>query len=211
MRPSRCRDGAEKLNRAGAELANAAGAGSRVRLVRSVLIGLLALAVCLEPELIVRGADSVPEKTQDSRTSINLEALSRLKGIDLESNATVKAVILKILEQVRGTPQFVELVRDFNIRGQTAGLLDVAQKDPAGPTGAEAARLLLQSEHLPAVKLSLINTNSEPLIQALGNTGEKAIVPLLLPMVMDTGKPFSVRKEAVQALAKTRDGASALL
>ena len=142
--------------------------------------------------------------------SINLEALSRLKGIDLESNSAVKAVVLKILDQLRGTPQFVEIVRDFNVHGQTAGLLEAATKDPGGPTGAEAARLLLSGD-LAMVKSSLQDTNAESLVEAFGNTGEKAFVPLLQPIVTDTTKPVSVRKKAVQALAKNHDGATALL
>jgi len=162
-------------------------------------------------ELPAQAADAGPEKAQDSRTSISLEALSRLKGIDLESNPAVKAVVLKILDQVRGTPQFVEIVRDFNIRGQTDGLIQAAQKDSAGPTGAEAARLLLREEDLAAVQASLNGTNAEPLIEALDNTGEKASVQLLQPIVSDHAKPLSVRKRAVEALAKTREGATALL
>jgi putative heme-binding domain-containing protein len=173
--------------------------------------GCLIVLTCLIAGLPARAAEPASEKAQDARMSINLEALSRLKGIDLESNSAVKAVVLKILDQLRGTPQFVEIVRDFNVRGQTAGLLEAAAKDPAGPTGAEAARLLLGGDGLATIKSSLNDTNAESLVEALGNTGEKAVVPLLLPIVTDTTKPVSVRKKAVQALAKNRDGAAVLL
>jgi putative heme-binding domain-containing protein len=188
--------------------------GTRIQmvLVRSALPWLLTVLICLNPRRALYGAaESSPGKAEDARTSINLEALSRLKGIDLESNAALKAVVLKILDQVRGTPQFVEIVRDFNVHGQTAGLLEAAQKDPSGPTGAEAARLLLRDENLATLKLSLNDTNAESLIEALGNTGEKATVPLLVPILTDTAKPVVVRKKAVQAVARTREGAAALL
>ena len=174
--------------------------------------GVLGVLIWLSPQKGLYGAEPASSKAEDARTSINLEALSRLKGIDLESNTAVKAVVLKILDQIRGTPQFVEIVRDFNVRGQPAGLLEAAEKDPSGPTGAEAARLLLRDEDLATLKLALNDTtNAESLIEALGNAGEKATVPLLLPIVTATARPLPVRKKAVQALAKTREGATALL
>jgi hypothetical protein len=70
----------------------------------------------------------VPGAEQDRPNSVALEALNRLKGIDLESNPAVKTAVLKILEQVKGTPQFVEIVRDFKIKGQESALLDFACK-----------------------------------------------------------------------------------
>jgi putative heme-binding domain-containing protein len=143
--------------------------------------------------------------------SINLEALSRLKGIDLEANPAVKAVVLKLLDQVRGTPQFVEIVRDCNIPGQTQPLLEAAAKDPTGATGVEAMRLVLHSGELPAVKLGLAGTNAANLAEALGNTGEKEIVPLLEPLVSDHTNSLPLRQQCVRALAKVQEGASALL
>ena len=92
----------------------------------------------------VFSADPASNAPDPGRKAVNLEALSRLKGLDLDANPSVKAVVLKLLEQVQGTPEFVEIVRDFHIRGQTPQLLAVAAKDPAGPTGAEAMRLALQ-------------------------------------------------------------------
>jgi putative heme-binding domain-containing protein len=85
------------------------------------------------------------------------------------------------------------------------------QKDPSGPSGAEAARLLLGGEDSGVLKEALNNTNAGSVIEALGNTGEKATVPLLLPIVTETSRPLPVRKNAVEALAKTREGASSLL
>src|SRR5580765_5228909 len=54
------------------------------------------------------GADSTE---QTERTAVAIEALSRLKGIDLEANPAVKTAVLKVLDQIHGKPQFVELVR----------------------------------------------------------------------------------------------------
>src|SRR5262249_48131218 len=134
------------------------------------------------------------ESEDATRKSVNLEALSRLKGIDLEANPAVKAVVLKLLGQVQGTPEFLEIVRDFNIKGQTQPLLSMVGKDPAGPNGAEAMRLVLRSGDTNEVASALNGTNSAAIAEALGNTGEKEIVPLLLPIVPEISRPIAVRK-----------------
>lgn len=165
------------------------------------------LLVCLTAKTEALASEPV----DPGRRAVNLEALSRLKGLDLDANPSVKAVVLKLLKQIQGTPDFVEVVREFNIKGQTQPLLAMAAKDPAGPSGAEAMRLVLQSGETNAVANALSESNAAQITEALGNTGEKAIVPLLLPVVCDMSRPVVVRKQAVQALAKVQEGAAALL
>jgi putative heme-binding domain-containing protein len=160
--------------------------------------------------MLAVGAEST-DTVDSSRKAINLEALSRLKGIDLEANPRVKAVVIKLLEQVRGTPQFVEIVRDFNIQGRETSLLEIAAQDPSGPAGVEAMRLVLHKDDLGPLKLALEGTNDVRITEALGNTSEKSIVPLLQPIVSDMSRSSTLRKEAVRALAKVQEGAAALL
>src|SRR5438093_1047136 len=81
---------------------------------------------CLFACVLAAGAGESNSQSERDHTGIALEALSRLKGIDLEANPAVKAAVLKTLEQVRGTPQFVEIVRDFKIKGQGTALLELA-------------------------------------------------------------------------------------
>lgn len=188
--------------------ATASATSSKPRLIRWRAFPLLA---CLILPLRTPAAATAAESADATRSAINLEALSRLKGIDLEANPAVKAVVLKVLAEARGTPQFVELVHDFNIKGQDPMLLEIAAKDPSGPTAAEAMRLVLRNEDPAGLKLALDGTNGVGLTEALGNTGEKEILPLLRPIVSDMTKPAALRKAAVRALAKIQDGAAALL
>ena len=167
-----------------------------------------ALLACV---LVGRLWAAEPDSADAGRRAVNLEALSRLKGLDLEANPAVKAVVLKLLDQVRGTPEFVEIVRDFKIPGQTEPLLAIAAKDPAGPSGSEAMRLVLQAGDTNAIRGALGGTNASAIVEALGNTGKKEIVPLLQPMIPELSRPVEVRKRAVAALATTQEGAVALL
>jgi putative heme-binding domain-containing protein len=148
---------------------------------------------------------------QPQPASVALEALERLKGIDLDANPAVKNAVLKILDQVKGSPQFVEIVRDFKITGQEPALLDFAAKEPSGSVGAEAMRMVLHGSDSTLIKSALDGTNAAPIAEALGNTGEKEIVPLLEPLVTDTPRDSLLRRKAVHALSNIHEGAELLL
>lgn len=151
---------------------------------------------------------------EPDRTAIALEALSRLKGVDLKTNAPVREAVTRLLEKTRGTASFVRLVRDFHIEGHDGELLKIAINNPSDEGGVEAMRLLLAGKDLDLVRRSLDNTNrnfAEKTAEALGNSASKESVALLLPLVTDTNRGVALRKQAVRSLAQTRDGATALL
>jgi putative heme-binding domain-containing protein len=160
--------------------------------------------------LTVRAAEPDATKTPE-RIAIAIEALSRLKGIDLETNPAVKTAVLRILDQVRGSPQFVELVRDFKIKDQSLALLEFAIQHPNDSSGAEAIRLILANQDFALLTNSLAGTNAVNVVEALGNTGEKQIVPLLEPLVTDANREVNLRKQVVRSMAGIQAGAAALL
>ncbi|MEO8428572.1 MAG: hypothetical protein ABI651_15840, partial [Verrucomicrobiota bacterium] len=148
------------------------------------------------------------------RTAVVIEALSRLKGIDLEANPAVKTAVLKVLDQLRGKPQFVELVRDFKIKNQDPALLQIAIQNPNNAVGVDAAKLILEYKQDALLESSLNGSNvaaAVNLAEVLGNVGENQIVPLLEPIVADPKRDVALRKQAVRSLAKNQEGASALL
>jgi putative heme-binding domain-containing protein len=153
----------------------------------------------------------VPAAEPDQPNSVALEALSRLKGIDLESNPAVKNAVLKVLDQTKGTPQFVEIVRDFKIKGQESALLDFASKEPASSAATEAVRIVLHDGGTNLISEALKGTNGATLVEPLGNTGEKEIVPLLKPGLVDNSRNPLFRRKAVHALSAVREGAELLL
>jgi putative heme-binding domain-containing protein len=173
------------------------------RVTRLLLLGYLLLV----------GAVAAPAEgsTNANRAAIALEALSRLKGMDLDANPAVKNAVLKVLEQTRGTPQFVEIVRDFNLTDQDEALLEIAIQNPTNSTGVAAVRLILNRPNDELLKQSLNGTNAIHLAEVLGNTGEKEIVPLLMPLVIDVTRDIALRKQTVLSLAQVQAGAATLL
>src|SRR6266404_827178 len=108
----------------------------------------------------VRGIEPSEPAPDREKTAIALEALSRLKGIDLQANPKIKAAVDRVLEQVRGRPEFVEIVRDFQLKDQDVGLLEVAARNPRDSSGVDAARLLLERQNLEVLRKGLEGSNA---------------------------------------------------
>jgi putative heme-binding domain-containing protein len=173
-----------------------------IRVLLLILPGL-ALSVC-----------AAPAQADADKTALAIEAISRLQNVDLEANPKVKEAVLKVLGKTRGTPSFVKLVQQFKLTHQNAGLLEVAIAQPSGESGVEAVRLILANGDAPLLEKTLAGSNTLDAVrtaEALGNTGDKQAVQFLLPIVTDSQRDLSLRKQAVQSLAKTFGGADALL
>ena len=171
---------------------------------------------CLMVVVLVSGACvRAPAADADAeKTSLAVEALGRLQGVDINTNPKLKDAVMRVLEKTRGTANFVKLVQQFKLTGQNAGLLEVAIAQPSGEGGVEAMRLLLASGDMSVVLAALDGTNAVAATrtaEALGNTAEKQVVKLLLPVLVDARRDLALRKQSVRSLAKTSDGASEVL
>jgi putative heme-binding domain-containing protein len=176
---------------------------SSISLLKSLLNCIAAAAFVLQPL-------SQPAKVDD-QTALQIEALNRLKGADLEANQTLKSAVLRILDKTRGTPQFVDIVRDFNLTGRSSALLDYAVKYPNESSAVEAFRLAIRETGTNSLPGLIASTNGVAIVQLIGNSKDKELQPVLKTLVQDTTRPLPTRKAAVQTLARTEDGARFLL
>jgi putative heme-binding domain-containing protein len=167
--------------------------------ITSFLIFLSALSAFPQPAKI------------DDQTAIQIEALSRLKNVDLEANPALKAAVSKVLEKAAGTPQFVELVREFNLKGQGSALLDYALKNPKENSGIDAFRLAVAELGQGALDRLMTTEQGSAVVQLIGNSNEKDLQPILRGIVEDSSKIPRLRKEAVAALARSQEGARFLV
>lgn len=148
----------------------------------------------------------------DPRLINQIEALKRLKDADLEARPAIRQALLRVLDQVRGQPAFVELVRDFKLRDQNVALLDYALANSTDASALDALRALLANDASELLKSALSNPSTAGrLIEPLGKTADNRGAPLLLSVVTDSGRSAVHRRAAVQALARSQNGARGLL
>lgn len=168
----------------------------------SILSPIRALATVLGLTLLAAPA---------ADNSVAIEALSRLKGMDLEANPALKTAVLRVVDSTRGTAQFVDLVRDFKLKDQEAPLLDYALAHPQESAAAEATRLVLDQPDLAILRKTLAGAKAAVLAGLLGAANDRRGVPLLDALVGDSAKDSALRLASVRALARTREGATTLL
>jgi putative heme-binding domain-containing protein len=89
--------------------------------------------------------------------------------------------------------------------------MDYAQRYPNETSAIEAFRLALQEEGTNSIVALLDTTNGIAVVQLIGNSREKELQPVLKSLLPDSKKPAAIRKAAVQALARTKDGANYLI
>ncbi len=164
--------------------------------------------------LLALAAAALAQPIEPDKLNTMIEALSRLGPEAVNANPRLKDALGRVLAATRGTPQFVTLVQQFKLADQNAGLLEVAAKNPMDESGVTALQLVLASGDTTALSAALTGKDAvaaTKLVEALGNTGSKQIPALLLPLVPDAKRDVAVRKQSVRALARTQDGAAALL
>lgn len=185
----------------------------QVRLVRRIFrptMMNLRTALCL----LALAATAIAQPIDPAKLNTMIEALTRLGPEAVNANPKLKEALGKVLAATRGSPQFVQLVEQFKLADQNAGLLEVAVKNPADEAGVTALRLVFASADTTALSAALTGKDAAAatkLVEALGNTGAKQLPALLLPLVSDTTRDAALRKQSVRALARTQDGAAALL
>ncbi len=154
------------------------------------------------------------ELTEAQRNTIAFEALSRLHHVNLDTDPELKSAVYRLLEKVRGTDKFLEIVKDFHLHDCDPGLLEVAVKAPSSETGVEAMRLVLTHNAADLVRNKLNGPDAKVargVAEALGNATEQKAVAPLLAVAVDANRDTALRKICVRGLARTAEGADALL
>ena len=168
-------------------------------------------SILVSAGLLVGLARAAEEEPSAPAPNLNVALLLRLQGTDLTANPNLRTVLNRTLEATVGTPDFLELVRAFQIKDRDAGLMATALAHAADSTGAEAVRLVLDHGSLDEIRKALDGSEAESVLAILGNVGERAANELIKPVVLDAKRATKLRTAAVRAIATTRDGAAWLL
>jgi putative membrane-bound dehydrogenase-like protein len=162
-----------------------------------------------------------PEKTRslielaslgDNANSLAAEALTRLKNVDPASNPGVKAALEKSLAAARGTPRFIEIVRDFQLKDQGQAVLEVALANIGDPLANEGLKLVLaEPDNGKLLDAALAGPQADKLVTLLGTSSNQRTINRLSTLATRSQNPLPRRTAAIQALARTQTGAETIL
>jgi putative heme-binding domain-containing protein len=168
---------------------------------------VLPLVVCL-------GLSTAAIAVDPAKDERIVETLLRLKSIDVNTRADLKAAALRHLEQHKGTLKYVELVEKLRLRGVESELFDMAMADPEGNVGVNAATLLMDRGELDAFEAVLSGGDSVAAVRVaklLGMVGGKEANRMLQPLVGDGDVGRVLRTAAAAGIGRSRGGQQYLL
>jgi putative membrane-bound dehydrogenase-like protein len=140
------------------------------------------------------------------------ESLLRLKGLDLAANPDAAKAINTALERAKGTPAFIDLVRDFRVPNQGPALLATAIAIAQQPAASEAVKMVLKEAHAEQVINDALTTpKAADLVDLLGNSGTPAGIARVEAIVAAGNLKPEIREQAVRALARSQSGAEKLI
>ena len=173
----------------------------------------LFLFLCLVLVAVGAEASGEADPQQAAKDANVVEALLRLKGVDVNASPRLKAAVLRHLQVHRGTEKYVQLVDRLNVRGVGGELLRAAIEDSVGTTGVQAAALLLKRQEIGRFEQTLAGTDERAAAKAaevLGFVGNDQAIRLLVPHVTK-GSRRVVKVAVAAALGRNLNGQKLLL
>mgnify|MGYP001054466645 CR=1 FL=1 len=169
----------------------------------------------LKQQALLQLAFTTAGGDREKAALINEAALERLPATaDLASNAEYRRGLERVIAALADSSKYVQFVEKFRLADQYDKLLELAQRQPDAQTAADAIRALFNVDAAARIQAALTSSNLEQAlatVQALATAADGRAMRLLMPVVQDAQQPLELRRQATRALAKTRNGALALI
>ena len=143
-------------------------------------------------------------------SSVALEAVRRLNGTDLSANAGLRAAVEKMADQLRGRPESLEIIRDFDLKDRASDLLLLLKNHPESEAAVDAVRYLSKTDGR-ILEREMAGPGATPgLLRAMGRSGLTEWITRMEAVVAAGDRPAALREAAVAALLQTEAGAKRL-
>ena len=145
---------------------------------------------------------------------ITLLALNHISTEAVKKSPRLKSALQTSLEDVKGSKEYLELIKRYELKEYNADLLALALEKPSETVGGEAAQLLLSLGGKKAMQDIATNGDQdqkEALIQALKQVNNEQSYDVLQAIILNQDQPLAIRKAAVMAFAGSWGGENLLL
>ena len=146
-----------------------------------------------------------------SKSTIVAEALQRLEMNRIKDGSEAKAALDAVLNETKGTPLFIKLVKQFELQDRYTEVLDMAQATPRQQLGVEAIVALLRAKQGNLIYQALHSKDSNQAIATatvLENSRDGAIRGIVVRAAQDRSLDIAVRRACVRAASKVSRTAS---
>lgn len=177
-------------------------------MVRLVIVAAIALL------LTAPAAAQEVSSLQRAKDRLKVQTLVRLNQFDLSEKPELKEAVLRHLDTLKGTDEYLDLVGKFKLAEAKDELARLMIDKFDASQGVEAARLLAalgQKETLAAAIAAKDETAAGKAISVVGQVGDSSLNDLLIPAMDDLEKNVALRSAALTAIGRNGPGQQLLL
>lgn len=169
---------------------------------------LLALLILSFPCLVIAAE---PNAAKDHAV---VEALRRLPSVSLDDRPEQKAAVLRHLERIAGTQQYIDVAKQLKVFSQTEQLIQMAGRVPFDSLAVDAARLLVQQKQFEALEKALGQESIEHAVStatSLGYVAHSKVQSMLADTCSSDSSNLQLRIAAAKGLGRNPAGQRVLL
>ncbi|MFD2937974.1 PVC-type heme-binding CxxCH protein [Spirosoma flavum] len=149
-------------------------------------------------------------QANSNSTDVTKLALRHLDPSFVKSSPVATSALTKLMSEVYGTPEYVELVMRYEPVSENAHLKQLAVQKAMDGIGRDAVRQLLKQQGGPMVWEVINGTDSEAatnMLVALRRVGNKESIETLKTVALDDKRSAALRREATRSLGGSTEGA----
>ena len=147
-------------------------------------------------------------------TAINKLVLRHLDVQTVRQSPVATNALKEVIASLRGTPEYVEMVKKYEVRQENPQLLDLAISESDKSLGRSAAGLLLQLGGGKLAWKTILEkdtSRSNKLLRALGGVGSKESLDILQTITLSEKYPMELRKMSASRLGRSWNGEEQVL
>ncbi len=152
--------------------------------------------------------------TAADQTDINKLALKHLDPQAVATSPVAQKALAGLLDQVYGTPEYIELVTRYELKTEKPRLLKLALAKNAEAMGRDASNLLLKMDGAP-LAWSVINgkdaDQAGQMLNALRWVGSKPALEVLQTVALGPKYAAGLRRKAAESLGQSQNGEDVVL
>lgn len=149
------------------------------------------------------------EDNSSNDLEFNRLVLHHLDPKEARQSVVASKAIKDIVQSLTGKPEYIDLVRQYELKSETSKLLDLAIAKANEPIGVDAARLLLEFKGAPLVHNVIISKDLNKISAALtviGSVGNTESIDILENVALSNSYSSSIRQKAAEMIGKSRLG-----
>ncbi len=147
-------------------------------------------------------------------TALNRLVLRHLDVATVRRSPAATAAMKQVIENLAGTPEYIEMVGKYEVRSENPRLLDLAIERSDKSIGRNAAGLLLKqggSQLAWGVIRGQDTAKSNRILAALGGVGSNESLEMLQAITLSGKYPIEVRKMAASRIGRSWNGEERVL